>query len=136
MKIILCFFLIASFSVACIRKDTNPYQWKISVENNSQHIVEYTIFGAYFYSKVDTSFNLSATKTISFEIYSHIFGSIEDSATITFDNVKRITFRKNDGNPRNILDLKNYTGGETGEHYFEYLYKITEEDYANAIPIK
>jgi hypothetical protein len=64
------------------------------------------------------------------------FGLPCDSATITFDNVKRITFHKNDGNPRNILDLKNYTGGETGEHYFEYLYKITEEDYANAIPIK
>jgi len=64
------------------------------------------------------------------------FSLNDDSANIVFDNVKQISYKKGDGQSRNILDINNYEGGKVTEYYYKYQYEITDEDYANAVEIK
>jgi hypothetical protein len=54
-----------------------------------------------------------------------------------FDSTKRIIYRRDDGLARNILNAANYEGGLVeGDWFFQYNYTITDDDYANALPIE
>ncbi len=83
---------------------------------------------------------LNPNSEVKYEYINRIPGNAfnlpADSAYITFDNAKRLIYRKEDGKPRNILELNGYDSGLENEYWFKFQYNITNEDYDNAIIIE
>ena len=121
-----------------------PYDESISytIKNNSTHNVELLIFFKDAnYNNRDTVFLISNGSEIVQE-YTNVdldcpFALNYDSVYMNFDDVKRLTYRRNDSLSRNILNTVNYEGGLVKDDWlYEYYYIITDEDYANAVDIK
>ena len=108
-------------------------------KNISSHNVNLLVFYKNYNNK-DTLFSIPSKVEIK---QSYINQDVDcpfnlnyDSAYTIFDNVKQTIYRRNDGNVRNILNVKNYITIKFTESQIIYLYDITDEDYANAIPLK
>ena len=114
-----------------------PYDTVIeyAINNISTHNVSLTFFNVYISDNnyKDTTFYLAQNSNIK---YHPPFGGVNDSCYIIFDGDRQIIYRRNDGQPRNILDVNSFTGGSVSDYLYQYLYEITEEDYTNAVEIK
>ena len=65
-------------------------------------------------------------------IYCCPFGIEADSAIITFNDNRKLIYRRDDSNPRNILNIDNFIGNEKKGNVYELGYRITEADFSNA----
>ena len=121
-----------------------PYDDSISytIKNSSTHNIELLIFfkDANNYNR-DTVFLIAKEKEIV-RHYTNVdldcpFALNYDSVYMNFDDIKRLTYRRNDSLSRNILNTANYEGGLVKDYWlYEYYYIITDEDYTNAVEIK
>lgn len=127
-------FTIVFFSC---RPEPYDLETRFTIYNESSHYIELTIYQTYFdYIYKDTTFQLPSGTKFSYE-YINIpaetpFGGAEDSAVIVFDNSKRIIYRKNDNQSRNILDINSFTCKRISLYFYDYQYSITDDDYLNA----
>jgi len=140
MRRILVFVIIAMAMNSC-KPEPKDLTTSFTIENTSSHHVELTIYNGYFdYVYKDTTIQLGIDSNVHYK-YINIppdspFGGYEDSAVIVFDNLKQIIYRRNDSQPRSILNIENFTGGKVKSYSYDYQYGITNEDYLNASEIK
>ncbi|MBN1182271.1 MAG: hypothetical protein JXB49_08295 [Bacteroidales bacterium] len=143
MKKQLIFMITVSIIISCGNGEPGMINSQIDyiTKNTSIHNVKIIIFYENVNNiKEDTIFsippNLEIIQRYINQIVDCPFGLPADSANIVFNDQKQITYRKNDGKSRNILDVNNYTGGLVKDEWYQYQYFITDEDYNNSIPIK
>jgi hypothetical protein len=90
--------------------EPEPYDTVIeySINNSSTHNVSLTFFNVYISDNnyKDTIFYLAQNSNIK---YHPPFGGTNDSCYIIFDGDRQIIYRRNDGQPRNILDVNSFT---------------------------
>ncbi len=117
----------------------NP-QIDYAIKNISNHNVEIKVFDAHLdFVYIDTTFSFFPNSEIKYSSNGgiiYVFGGSEDSAFVTFNSLRRIIYRRDDGKSRNIIDIKSWNGGKVNDYLYQYQYTITDEDYANAIEIK
>ncbi|MDX9695119.1 MAG: hypothetical protein RBT49_04940 [Bacteroidales bacterium] len=117
------------------------------IKNDSSHNIELTVFNAWLpnQNSQDTTFVLEPNSEISYffivdgELSNYNllpFGGTADSVHLDFNDNLRIIYRRDDLNPRNIIDINSWIGGKVDDYLYEYEYFITDEDYENAIEIK
>ena len=140
MKIYILLLAITLLIISCGPVEKNPNR-KLSIENNSSYNVEITIFNAGLPDQAPTDAIISLPSNTGRSYFyessdEYLLVEPADSAYIKFNDERQIIYRKNDGQPRNILDVNSwdYTNGVSVEHV--YTYSITDEDYENAIEIK
>ena len=136
MKKIIIFILVISAFHSCISEpEREPVFIDYTIKNASSHLVSLSFFNVYINDGryVDTTFKILPSSEIA---YHPPFGSTKDSAYIIFDNIKQIIYRRDDGKLSNIFIIKNYIGGKVTEYHYLYQYFITDQDYANATPLK
>ncbi|MDX9695117.1 MAG: hypothetical protein RBT49_04930 [Bacteroidales bacterium] len=127
------------FIISCGPEPADPVA-ELIIKNHSTYPLELTIYNAGIanQSPHDITFSLPINNETVYFYWSDIelLISPADSTFITFNNEKRIIYRKNDGQPRNILDINSweYKQGVSVENI--YIYTITDEDYENALAIK
>ena len=138
---IIIFFVLTLFLVNCFEPEPTNCVEEYIIENISEHNVNLLVF----YKDIenisnDSLFVIDNDKEIIFSYMNIItiipFGLLVDSIYMDFDETLRIIYRKDDGKPRNILDLNSYAGGLVKGNYYKYQYFITDEDYDNAEEIK
>ena len=111
---------------------------KYTIHNSSKYKIELGIFKAYFVNSpiTDTTITITSGTEFNYEFYNrgaqNPFGMSSDSAYITFNKSKRLIYKREDNQIRNILDINNWSGGKVGEYLYEFEYFITDEDYENA----
>lgn len=117
------------------------------IKNDSSHNIELTVFNAWLpnQNSQDTTFVLEPNSEISYffivdgELSNYNllpFGGTADSVHLDFNDNLRIIYRREDLNPKNIIDINSWTGGKIDDYLYEYEYFITDEDYENSIEIK
>ncbi|MDX9695118.1 MAG: hypothetical protein RBT49_04935 [Bacteroidales bacterium] len=129
------------FIISC---GPEPYDThlKYTIHNDSRYSVELGIFKAYFVNSpiTDTYITITSGTEFNYDFYNKSgqepFGMSSDSAYITFNKTKRLIYKREDNQIRNILDINSWIGGKVGDYLYEYEYFITDEDYENAIEIK
>ncbi|MDX9695120.1 MAG: hypothetical protein RBT49_04945 [Bacteroidales bacterium] len=115
------------------------------IKNSSSFDIELEVFNAWLPNLrlKDTLIKLAINS--EFRYYYNVDGEnasyflpfgYPDSAYIVFSDTQRIIYRRDDLNPRNILDINSYEGGKVANSYFIYTYYISDEDYENALAIK
>ena len=137
--------LILSFTISSCgtgEKGKIPTAIDYTIKNISSYDINLTVFNVVLplsTISVDTIFEIQKDKIIYFPYINSgrlPFDGAADSAYITFDDNFRIIYRRGDLQPRNILDINSYSGGEVKENWLKYEYTITNEDYNNAEPIE
>ncbi len=136
------FFLIVILAMhSCFEPEPEDITKDYITKNITTHNVKLVIFYKdYNNQNKDTIFTLSPYKEIKQRYINRYveypFGIPADSCYIIFDESRQITYKRDDGNLRNILDVNNYEGGLVKGKWYQYKYYITNEDYSNAIVIK
>jgi hypothetical protein len=117
------------------------------VKNSSSHNVEFTIFNGELPHKVGAQTITILLNEDSEESYiytmdgenrfydNYVLGG-PDSVYITFDNNRLITYKPNEPDPRNFIDISSWEGEKMSDTHYIYTYSITNEDYENATEIK
>ena len=143
MKINILFTLGILFFPSCDGGSTNT---NFYVKNSTNHKVQLTVFNTTFLRVgVGMSKDIYELPTLSEIRYvdpeevmnnnapsRYPFSSLSDSVFVTFDDTLRVTFRRNDANPRNILDITSYSEDIRSKHLYQYYYSIADQDYAEA----
>ncbi len=114
------------------------------IRNNSAYAVELIVYDAQMPNQnpKDVTFNLNNNTEISYyyilegengPINEYPLGATADSAYINFNSNSelQIVYRKNDLNPRNILDINSWDEVKESNTYYIYTYTITDEDNMN-----
>ncbi len=137
-KFILLIVVVGSLISSCIREFETRTDF--TIKNVSTHNVKLIVFDAGMPNQniKDTSFLLPPNSEIIYYYildgedapYNSPFGPA-DSIYIVFDDNLRIIYRRDDLNPRNILDINSYDS-EQVDSWYKYQYFITDEDYENA----
>ena len=138
MKNYIIYILIALTIASCGTGEPmdNP-QIDYTIKNVSMHSVKIKVFDAEIDNVYgDTTFLFpSINSEISYSSHGgiiYVFGGSEDSVYVIFNDTLRIIYRRDDLNPRNIIDINSWTGGEVNDNLYKYEYLITDEDYENA----
>ena len=116
---------------------------RFTILNESNHNLNLTVFDYQVpdESIVDTTFIIANNMQISYyyrsdgsnAVYCCPFGIEADSVIITFIDNRQIIYRQGDSNPRNILNINNFSGIEIKENvYYEFKYCVSEVDFINA----
>lgn len=69
------------------------------------------------------------------QVSRHPFGYTVPEVNIVFNDSLILHYSHDDINPRNILQIENFEGGNVRTGIFEFSYAFTEEDFNNAVPI-
>lgn len=137
MKNILTLGLLLLGIISC-EPEPPDCDYRFVILNSSDYHVDFKVFylNADSISK-DSLFSLNSHNEIKFEYINYIPGNAfnlpVDSVYITFDNTKRIVYKKDDANPRNILMLDSYENGSENKYWYRFQYNITNEDYESAL---
>ncbi len=129
------------FIISC---EPEPYdaQLNFTIHNNSKYMVELGIFKSKFSNSPirDTSFTIGSGSELNYTFYNKSgqepFGMSSDSAYITFDNIRRLIYKREDNQIKNILDVNSWKVDTVNDHTYEFEYFITDEDYENAVLIE
>lgn len=146
MKKFLILIIVISFLISSCGTGEPESRTDFTIKNVSSHNVKLTVFnGAMPNQNIkDTIFLLDSNSEISYyyildgedaPISEYPLGPA-DSAYIIFNDNLRIIYRRDDLNPRNILDINSYDGGKVDDGWYQYKYSITNEDYDNATEIE
>ena len=142
MKNYIIYILIALTILSCDTGEPmdNP-QIDYTIKNLSMHSVKIKVFDAEIDNVYgDTTFLFpSINSEISYSSHGgiiYVFGGSEDSAYVIFNDNLRIIYRRDDLNPRNIIDINSWSGGKVDDYLYKYEYFITDEDYENAVNIE
>lgn len=136
-KLVIAFILINLFIISCEPEPMDTHL-EYTIYNSSKYTVELSIFKAKFTnSRIrDTTITINSNTELNYDFYNksgqYPFGMSTDSAYITFNESKRLIYKREDNQIRNILDINNWSGGKVGEYLYEFEYFITDEDYENA----
>lgn len=140
MRRILVFIIIALAMNFCKPEpEDNIYDY--SIRNNSSYHVDLVVF----YNDSDnilkdSLFVLNSNTEIKNQYINNnpgnAFSLPVDSVFLIFNNTKRLIYRKDDGQLRNILDINNYTEEKVNDYWYKYQYIINNEDFLNATPTK
>jgi len=147
MKKLIILTVYISFLFLSCNKSEPESDTEFIIKNLSSHKVELTVFDAYLPDKFNTEditvlLNINSEKSYIYSLdgehmfIDFTFGRTADSAYIIFNNSRKIKYKRNDLNPRNIIDINSWKGLIVSDTYFIYTYSITDEDYENAIEIK
>ena len=145
MKYVILFMLVGLLLTACRPEPMDDTKTIYRIYNLSNHNTQLSLFNALLPLsgvKQDTTFNFINNKLEIIIINrNESILLFSDSAYITFDDSLRITYRKFDSKPRNILHVNEqgysgYSGGKKSDDMYEYNYYITEDDYKNAVKIQ
>lgn len=125
---------------SCIREYETLTRFTILNESNNNLTLTVFDFQVPDMSIVDTVFIIADNMEISYyyrsdgrdAVYCCPFGIEADSAFITFIDNRKLIYRRNDSNPRNILNIDNFISKENKENVYELEYTVTEVDFNNA----
>jgi len=140
MRKILVFVLLVLAMNSCKPEPADSEYDYIIINNSSYHVNLNIFYLNYDSVPKDSLLALSSNAEIKNHHINYnpgnAFSLPVDSVFLIFDNTKRLVYRKDDGQLRNILDINNYTGGKVNDYWYKYQYIITNEDYFNASEIK
>ena len=133
--------LVVLFIISC---EPEPYdkQLNFTINNNSKYTIELDIFKSYFPNSPirDTSLTIVSGSELIYTFYNKSgqepFGMSSDSAYITFDSIRRLIYKREDSQIRNILDVNSWKVDTVNIHTYEFEYSFTDEDYENAVLIE
>ena len=127
--------LLITFLFNSCRPEPYDTEVEYSINNSSSHKVSLTFFNVYISDNnyKDTTFYLAQKANVK---YHPPFGGTNDSCYIIFEEKKQVIYRRNDGKPRNILDMNSFTESKVSNYLYQYQYEITDDDYNNAVDIK
>ncbi len=115
---------------------------KYTIINSSNQNVKLIVEDAYFNNEyIDTIYVLLPNTEIQ-HLNKHMtpidgpFGPSADTVIVVFNDIKQITYFRNDGNPKSLFNINSFEGGYTKYGLYEYQYYITDEDYSNATTIE
>jgi len=136
MRNLLIFIFFVLALISC-KPESNDCDYRFIILNSSNYHLDIIVF--YLNSDSiprDTLFTLNPNDEYKFEYINRFpgnaFGLLADSVYLIFDNTKRIIYKKDDQDPRNILLLDACENEIENEYWYTFRYYITNEDYSNA----
>lgn len=120
-------------TVFIIKNNTNNLvKIDVQIMDESSSYIKDSLLVINEFSEVENSFIKDGEDSMALSP----FGLNPNTAEIIFDDTLSIFYTWDDTNPRNIIDINNYTGGKVKDGLFEFTFTITEEDYNNAVLIE
>lgn len=109
-----------------------------TISNQSNHAVKINFFNhntdlffpnsSIFLNKIDSLSFIRSSKGLVENPFPYT-----DSVYLFFDDTVRVVFNKISNPEHNLLNIESYSGGKVKEFEYRYWFKLTEDDYLNAL---